>query len=237
MPRRIIDNEHQLTEVWVDCMGRGTSLTPRTFPIPSFNSFFSSNGSNSSSHSPPQQTLLAKTFVEGDFKDFEGFKALERAFDQEHRGDRAHAHFMRSFCQRISTPAPEPSLMRPDTDGNPLVVVSEEPTPSEDPAPNGGGSAPASSPRMVPPGSPRAGDKSPRGGEAKKKKKGAQIADRHPKPHRRGTGPPTGNSAGSKSSKSWPRLSPSATWESARLSPSNGKILLFVSSPTIPFTA
>ncbi|SPN99130.1 related to ankyrin repeat protein [Cephalotrichum gorgonifer] len=170
------------------------------------------------------ETLLAKTFIEGDFSDFEGFKALQMAFDQEHRGDRAHAHFMRSFCQRISAPPPE-GPMRRETDKNPLVVVSEEPAPPEESTANGG-SAPPGSPRPPSqPPSPNPGDKTPRG-EPKKKKKGAQIAERHPK-HKRGNGPP-GNPQPPKSTKSWPRLSPSATWESAKLSPSNGKILLFI---------
>lgn len=161
--------------------------------------------------------------MEGDFKDFEGFKALEMAFDQEHRGDRAHAHFMRSFCQRISAPVPDPSITRRDTDRNTPAIVEEPPT--ED-APANGGDAPPATPR--PPGSPRPGDKSPRG-ESKKKKKGAQIAERHPKPHKRGSGPP-GNPPTPRSTKSWPRLSPASTFETPKLSPSNGKILLFVSN-------
>lgn len=146
------------------------------------------------------------------------------AFDQEHRGDRAHAHFMRSFCQRISAPVPDTTLPRRDTDrGTPAIV--EEP-PSEGSTVDGG-EAPPASPK--PPGSPRPGDRTPRG-ESKKKKKGAQIADRHPKPHKRGNGPP-GNPSASKSAKSWPKLSPASTFEAPKLSPSNGKILLFVGRP------
>lgn len=144
------------------------------------------------------------------------------AFDQEHRGDRAHAHFMRSFCQRISAPTPDPTLPTQDTNGGTPAIVEEPPADDEG---GSGGDAPPPSPR--PSGSPRLGDKAK--GEGKKKKKGAQIAERHPKPHRRGTGPP-GNLPGPKAAKSWPRLSQSQTWESTRLSPSNGKILLFVSS-------
>ena len=143
------------------------------------------------------------------------------AFDQEHRGDRAHAHFMRSFCQRIYAPVPDPSLSRRETDRSTPAIVEEPP--AEEAAANGNGGTDAQ-PR--PPGSPRPGDKSPRG--EKKKKKGAQIAERHPKPHKRGNGPP-GNPPAAKSAKSWPKLSPSATFESPKLSPSNGKILLFVS--------
>ena len=148
------------------------------------------------------------------------------AFDQEHRGDRAHAHFMRSFCQRISAPVPDPTLPRRDTDKSTPAIVEE--SPQEEAASNGNGDAPPASPK--PPGSPRPGDKTPKG--EKKKKKGAQIAERHPKPHKRGNGPP-GNPPAPKSTKSWPRLSPTSTFESPKLCPSNGKILLFVSRNTM----
>lgn len=146
------------------------------------------------------------------------------AFDQEHRGDRAHAHFMRSFCQRISAPVPEPMLSRRDTALSTPAIVEE--APSEGSTADGG-EAPPASPK--PPGSPRPGDKTPKS-ESKKKRKGAQIAERHPKPHKRGNGPP-GNPPAPKSTKSWPRLSPASTFEAPKLSPSNGKILLFVSYP------
>lgn len=174
---------------------------------------------------PAPQTLLSKIFVEGGFKDFEGFKALEMAFDQEHRGDRAHAHFMRSLCQHISAPIPDPTLPRRDTDRSTPAIVEE--TPSEDASAHSE-DAPSASPK--PPGSPRPGDKTPKGESKKKKKKGAQIAERHPKPHKRGNGPP-GNPPAPKSAKSWPKFSPASTFEAPKLSPSNGKILLFVSCP------
>jgi hypothetical protein len=133
---------------------------------------------------------------------------------------------MRSFCQRISAPTSDPSLTSRE---NPLVLVSEEPTLVGEPESTGGGATHEASPRMTPSVPPSPGDKSPRA-EGKKKKKGAQIADRHPKPHKRGGGPPAAQSQAPKNY----RLSPSATWESSRLSPSNGKIVLFVSRLSDP---
>ncbi|RYO87269.1 hypothetical protein DL762_004314 [Monosporascus cannonballus] len=47
------------------------------------------------------QALLAKRYEEGGYEDLEAFKALEKCFDQEHRGRFAHSHFMRPFCQRV----------------------------------------------------------------------------------------------------------------------------------------
>ena len=48
------------------------------------------------------ETLLAKAFIEGGHKDIEDFKAVEKCFNQEHRGGEAHAHFMRPWSQRYA---------------------------------------------------------------------------------------------------------------------------------------
>ena len=47
------------------------------------------------------KTLLAKLFVEAGCRDIDDFKALQRCFGQEHRGQQVHACFMRTFCQKI----------------------------------------------------------------------------------------------------------------------------------------
>ncbi|KAF2096353.1 ankyrin [Rhizodiscina lignyota] len=49
------------------------------------------------------ETLLTKSFVEGGARDVDDFKALEKCFGQEHHGPKVHAHFMRTFCQRLAT--------------------------------------------------------------------------------------------------------------------------------------
>ncbi|KAI4678032.1 uncharacterized protein J4E88_006550 [Alternaria novae-zelandiae] len=48
------------------------------------------------------EALLTKAFIEEGASDVEGFKALERSFSHQHRGQQIHSHFMRPLCQ--STP-------------------------------------------------------------------------------------------------------------------------------------
>jgi len=50
------------------------------------------------------QILLAKLFVEAGCRDIDDFKALQRCFGQEHRGQQVHSCFMRTFCQKIQKP-------------------------------------------------------------------------------------------------------------------------------------
>jgi ankyrin repeat protein len=64
------------------------------------------------------ETLLAKWFIEDGVHDVEGFKALERSFSHQHRGQQPHSHFMRPLCQ--STPRAAPPLRIPD-DNSTLV--------------------------------------------------------------------------------------------------------------------
>lgn len=45
------------------------------------------------------EALLTKLFIEEDASDVEGFKALERSFSHQHRGQQSHSHFMRPLCQ------------------------------------------------------------------------------------------------------------------------------------------
>ncbi len=45
------------------------------------------------------EVLLTKMFIEEGASDVEGFKALERSFSHQHRGQQSHSHFMRPLCQ------------------------------------------------------------------------------------------------------------------------------------------
>jgi len=45
------------------------------------------------------EALLTKIFIEEGASDVEGFKALEKSFTHQHRGQRVHSHFMRPLCQ------------------------------------------------------------------------------------------------------------------------------------------
>lgn len=51
-----------------------------------------------------------KWFTESGCRDLEGYKALSKCFEQEHRGSLPHANFMRPFCQRISSMHPTDDL-------------------------------------------------------------------------------------------------------------------------------
>ncbi|KAL6708240.1 hypothetical protein ACN47E_003424 [Coniothyrium glycines] len=48
------------------------------------------------------EALVAKAFIEEGASDVEGFKALERSYGHQHRGQQIHSHYMRPMCQ--STP-------------------------------------------------------------------------------------------------------------------------------------
>lgn len=73
------------------------------------------------------EALLTKAFIEEGATDVEGFKALERSFSHQHRGQQIHSHYMRPLCQ--STPrAPK---QHDDSDisdsaeqGTPQIIVS-----------------------------------------------------------------------------------------------------------------
>ncbi|KAG6354339.1 hypothetical protein INS49_004356 [Diaporthe citri] len=58
------------------------------------------------------ETLLIKWFIESGCRDLEGYKALTKCLEQEHRGPLPHGNFMRPYCQRISSlhPSEEPGL-------------------------------------------------------------------------------------------------------------------------------
>ncbi|KAH7087591.1 hypothetical protein FB567DRAFT_569584 [Paraphoma chrysanthemicola] len=73
------------------------------------------------------EALLTKAFIEEGASDVEGFKALERSFSHQHRGQQTHSHFMRPFCQ--STPrAPkhqdDSDLSDHGEQGPPQIIVN-----------------------------------------------------------------------------------------------------------------
>lgn len=78
------------------------------------------------------KTLLAKLFVEAGCRDIDDFKALQRCFGQEHRGQQVHACFMRTFCHKIQKPQfdnyvpKQSSPERPIEQPIPVVVVEPQ---------------------------------------------------------------------------------------------------------------
>lgn len=75
------------------------------------------------------EALLSKTFIEEGASDIEGFKALEKSFSNQHRGQQSHSHFMRplslSSARAVKQPEPEtePAENATDTD-TPLIVLN-----------------------------------------------------------------------------------------------------------------
>jgi hypothetical protein len=61
--------------------------------------------------------MLTKAFVESGHREVEDFKALEKCFNQEHRGPTVHASFMRTYAHRIPpmTNARNPVEAYPET--------------------------------------------------------------------------------------------------------------------------
>lgn len=160
------------------------------------------------------ETLLAKIFIEAGHFEIESFKALAKCFDQEHRGNLPHAHFMRPFAHRMPNLAADMA----DKIEKPLVTVSEEPSDvsalSSQASQHGSSTGPES-------GTPKLELK-------KKKSKADQLSERHPKHQKRGTGPP-GNAPGSKMVKQGlSRSSTMGSTESIRLMFSTGKLVLFM---------
>ncbi|KAI2637823.1 hypothetical protein GGS26DRAFT_580896 [Hypomontagnella submonticulosa] len=164
------------------------------------------------------ETLLAKSFIEAGHRDIEGFKALEKCFDQEHRGKEAHAHFMRTASHRVTSPAF--SFQDKRDEKSSLAPLSEEPSDtSTRSSQNGEDSTPRKQNDYVEDDTP-----------TKKKSKSEQLLERHPRRHKRGKGPP-GNPpqrqdslASNLSSKSQVPLA----WETPKFAATSGKIVLFM---------
>lgn len=73
------------------------------------------------------EALLTKAFIEEGASDVEGFKALERSFSHQHRGQQIHSHFMRPLCQgtpRAPKHHDDSDLSDGGEHGPPQIVVS-----------------------------------------------------------------------------------------------------------------
>jgi hypothetical protein len=138
---------------------------------------------------------------------------------------------MRTFCQRISAPRHEGSEARKED--KPLAPLSEEQptqpgpkTPGPKSPPIGAETTPRKASAEVP------DTNTPKSEPSKKKGKGEQIAERHPKRQKRAKGPP-GNPPQQRQestlSLSSSQLSVPLAWETSKFTASNGKIVLFVS--------
>lgn len=157
------------------------------------------------------ETLLAKSFIEGGHRDVEGFKALGKCFDQEHRGPLAHANFMRTYCHRV------PSSRSDRDDSSTLSSVVE-----------GDRNAPPSQVGVESQPTDLSENSIGRGDAAKKKTKSEQLAERHPQRPKRNKGHP-GNPPGTKETKLSSRQPSFASAEAFRQLVNNGKMVLFVS--------
>ncbi|KUI64462.1 Ankyrin-3 [Cytospora mali] len=156
------------------------------------------------------ETLLAKSFVEGGFRDVEGFKALEKSFDQEHRGAFAHDTFMRSHCRRV------PSRRTENGDLS-LGVVTEQTTDINGQASQAGAES------IITDTSENSTVKA----DTRKKGKSEQIAERHPTSAKRKKGDP-GNPPGTKEAKLGIRQPSFASTAAFRQLVNNGKMVLFM---------
>ncbi|KAI5860619.1 ankyrin repeat and protein kinase domain-containing protein 1 [Durotheca rogersii] len=163
------------------------------------------------------EALLAKSFIEAGHRDIEAFKALEKCFDQEHRGKLPHANFMRTFSQRIT--APRIGLSGKGED-KPLAPLSEEPS---DASVRSSQSASDVTPQ-------KQTDYVKDDNYTKKRSKSEQLAERHPKKHKRGKGPP-GNPHERQDSAMNDfdnKFALSSAWGASKFGVSNGKIVLFM---------
>lgn len=166
------------------------------------------------------EALLAKSFIEGGHRDVEGFKALGKCFDQEHRGPLSHANFMRPYCHHVPS-------RRAEKEDSVLGSVAEQGAEQDTLTSQTtllGTESIATDHSENTTGKPA---------ETKKKGKSEQIAERHPQRQKRNKGPP-GNPPGTKEAKLSSRQSsfaPSlASTEAFRQLVNNGKMVVFVGS-------
>lgn len=162
------------------------------------------------------ETLLAKAFVESGFRDVEGYKALAKSFDQEHRGALAHDNFMRTHCRRVPS-------RRPEVEETYLGVLAEQA-----PEPNGHAGQVGADSVIT-----DISENSTHKAEHKKKGRSEQIAERHPTRPKRKKGDP-GNPPGTKEARMGfrqpPGASPFGSTTAFRQLVNNGKMVLFVCS-------
>ncbi|RYP03109.1 hypothetical protein DL764_005370 [Monosporascus ibericus] len=169
-----------------------------------------------------QLIAWVESFIEAGHRDIEAFKALEKCFDQEHRGRFHHAHFMRTSCQKIRTPQQGSAENR--REDRELTPLSEE---TSEMSLNSTQSTKDSESKKR--NDYCEGNETPKS-EMKKKNKSEQIAERHPKKHKRGKGYP-GNPPqrqDTNSSNTSARLSVPGAWETSKMPVSSGKIVLFM---------
>lgn len=161
------------------------------------------------------ETLLAKSFIEGGHRDVEGFKALGKCFDQEHRGPLAHANFMRTYCHRVPS-------RRAEKEDSSLGVVTEQASQRNLQPSQTTGTEPVIT---------DVSENSTGKPDGRKKTRSEQFNENHGQRQKRSKGPP-GNAAGSKQAKlnsrqsSW--ASSFASTEAFRQLVNNGKMVLFV---------
>ncbi|CAN8097488.1 unnamed protein product [Discula destructiva] len=164
------------------------------------------------------EILLARFFIESGHRDVEGFKALGKCFDQEHRGPLAHANFMRPYCHRV----PSRRAEREDSSLDSVAELVDEQNAQLDQATLVGSESVVTDVSENSTGKPT---------ETKKKSRSEQIAERHPQRQKRHKGPP-GNPPGTKGAKLNSRQSsfaPSlASSEAFRQLVNNGKMVVFM---------
>lgn len=165
------------------------------------------------------EALLAKSFIEGGHRDVEGFKALGKCFDQEHRGPLSHANFMRPYCHHVPS-------RRAEKEDSSLGSVAEHGGEQDKFT---GQTTLAGTESIATEYSETSTGKS---ADGRKKGKSEQIAERHPQRPKRNKGPP-GNPPGTKEARLSSRqssIAPSlASTEAFRQLVDNGKMVLFVS--------
>ena len=84
------------------------------------------------------EALLTKLFIEEGTSDIDGFKALERSFSHQHRGQQSHSHFMRPLCQNTPRAPQLPEVDPPSTTTEqppPTIVLNGVSTSNEDALP------------------------------------------------------------------------------------------------------
>jgi len=72
------------------------------------------------------EVLLTKMFIEEGASDVDGFKALEKSFSHQHRGQQSHSHFMRPLCQSSTRAAriPQAPADPLEEQGPPRIVIN-----------------------------------------------------------------------------------------------------------------
>ena len=144
------------------------------------------------------EALLTKSFIEEGAGDVEGFKALERSFSNQHRGQQVHSHFMRPLCQstpraaRIDESEAEDS--QGDQPGPPTIVINGGPQTTQATSPKTPVKSPTNEKENDQPKQPKSSQKSGgdklRGNQREKGKKASTKENRTPKG---GTATPTRN--------------------------------------------